>query len=50
LIEESGAFDVYFEEEIEIVVTDPDGFSSVEAKRVLEEAEIEFTRLAAAGG
>lgn len=49
-MKETGVLDVYFEEEIQIVVTDPEEFSVVEAKRVLTESGVEFTTLAPAPG
>ena len=44
----TGAIDVYFEKEIEIVVSNPDTFPVESAKRALTEAGVEFTRLAPA--
>ena len=45
MIAKSGAIDVYFEEEIEILVGDPDEFSASTVGEVLDELEIEYTTI-----
>ena len=47
-MQDAGALDVYFEDEIEILVADPEAFSVRKAREVLEEVEVEFTTLARA--
>lgn len=47
MIEQTGAIDVYFEEEIEILVDDPDGYSYEKLESVLDSLEIEYTQIAA---
>ena len=39
------AIDVYFEEQIEILVREAEGFPVEEADRILEELEVEFTSI-----
>ena len=46
MIQKAGAIDVYFEEAIEILVTDPEAFPVDTAKKVLGDAGIEFTTIA----
>jgi len=46
LIEKTGAIDVYFEDEIEILVADPEAFNVEALEGVLEANEIEYTRVA----
>ena len=48
MIQQTGAVDVYFEDQIEIAVADPDEYSVDEAKRVLTESGVEFTTVVAA--
>ena len=45
MIAKSGALDVYFEEEIEILVGDPDEFSASTVEEILGELEIEYTKI-----
>ena len=42
--------DVYFEEEIVILVNDPDGFDQEQAWKILESNSIGFTGISKAGG
>lgn len=45
MIQLTGVIDVYFEDQIEILVADEEEFSSEAAQAALREAEIEFTQL-----
>lgn len=42
---ETGALDVYFEDQIQILVDDPASFSMDDAKAVLTANELKFTQL-----
>ncbi|MEM7307196.1 MAG: hypothetical protein AAF682_11030 [Planctomycetota bacterium] len=50
MIERAGALDVYFEEEIEILVADPETFSVAAVEEVLTESEVAFSMLAPVSG
>jgi hypothetical protein len=43
LIEKTGAIDVYFEEEIQVLVADPDLFDQAAMEETLAELEVEYT-------
>ena len=45
MIEQTGALDVYFEDQIQILVDDPASFSLDDAKAVLTANKVEFTQL-----
>lgn len=45
MIDQTGALDVYFEDQIEILVGDPESFSMDDAKAVLTANELEFSQL-----
>ena len=45
MLERTGAIDVYFEDEIQIVVEDPNEFSIESLEGVLEANEIEYTEI-----
>ncbi|MHC4377350.1 MAG: hypothetical protein ACYS26_12180 [Planctomycetota bacterium] len=45
MIDRTGALDVYFEDQIQILVGDPASFSMDDAKAVLTANEVEFTQL-----
>ena len=45
MIGETGALDVYFEDQIQILVDDPASFSMDDAKAVLTANEVKFTQL-----
>ena len=49
LIEKSGALDVYFEEQVEILVEHPERFSTSTVEEVLDELKVEYTEVRAAG-
>lgn len=44
-MERTGAIDVYFEEQVEILVADPEEFSVDTASEVLTGLEIEFSEI-----
>jgi len=44
-MERTGAIDVYFEEQVEILVADPEEFSVDTASEVLTELELEFSEI-----
>ncbi len=44
-MERTGAIDVYFEEQVEILVADTEEFSVDTASEVLTELELEFTEI-----
>ncbi|QDU66168.1 hypothetical protein Pla86_12340 [Planctomycetes bacterium Pla86] len=46
---ETGAIDVYFEDQIEILVANPDDFSVDAVREVLTANEIEFSEVKTAG-
>ena len=46
----AGVLDVYFEDEVEILVRDPEPFSVATVRDVLEEQEVEFETIARADG
>ncbi len=45
MIDATGAVDVYFEKEIEIVITEDGPFAMEKTKQILEDNEIEFTSI-----
>lgn len=45
MIEKTGALDVYFEKEIEILLPTPDPLEVAEVKKILEENEVEFSEI-----
>ncbi len=45
MIEKTGAFDVYFEESIEILVDDSDDFDVDHLREVLDEFAFEYTKI-----
>ena len=47
MLEKTSAIDVYFEDEIEILVPDADEFEVDTAKEILAEAKIEYTQIEA---
>lgn len=49
MIEHTGALDVYFEDEIEILVADGDSFRDDMIDDVLQEHEVAFTRIQGGG-
>ncbi len=46
MIEKTGAIDVYFEEQIEVLVEEPDLFSMSALEETLEEMKVEYTDIA----
>jgi hypothetical protein len=49
LIEKTGAIDVYFEDEIQVLVEEPELFSLSTLKETLTELEVEFTEISGSG-
>ena len=45
MIEKTGAIDVYFEDEIEILVREPDGFPIAAVEEILSAREIGYSRI-----
>ena len=45
MIARTGALDVYFEDQIEILVEDPDLFSVTAVEEILTEMKVEYTKI-----
>ena len=45
MIEKAGALDVYFEEEIQVLVADSDRFSLPDLEDALDELEVEYSTI-----